>query len=61
MTEQVFGIMLKHGDDDYSVWTPDFSNQDTQAFLAFLEQYTDNGSSIRGSKQDIIEELTETL
>ncbi|MCW6665302.1 hypothetical protein NHG32_06370 [Aerococcaceae bacterium NML191219] len=61
MTNEVFSIILKHGEDDYSVWTPDFTGKENQDVLTFLEQYTDNGDSIRGTKQEILDQLTESI
>lgn len=61
MSEQLSSIIFKHGDDDYSMWTPDLTTDEHQQLMQLLEPYINNGESLRGTKQDILEELNDTL
>ncbi len=61
MDNTLSSIIFKHGDNDYSLWTPDLSEDDIKKFIVFIEEYINNGHSIRGSKEDIIEELERDL
>lgn len=61
MSEQLASIIFKHGDNDYSVWTPDLTSEEHQQLMKLLEPYINNGESLRGTKQDILEELNDNL
>lgn len=53
----ISSIIFKHGDDDYSIWFPEFSEKDIKRITEFLEEFTNEGYSVRGSKEDLIEEI----
>lgn len=53
----ISSIIFKHGEDDYSIWVPDFSEKDMKRIVAMLEEFTNEGYSIRGTKEDLIEEI----
>lgn len=60
-TAQVAGIIYKHGNDDFSVWFPEFSAEENKEVNALLEKFANSGCSTRGAKQDIIDEVSEFL
>lgn len=60
-TTQIAGVIYKHGNDDFSLWFPDLSAEEIKEINALLEKFTNNGCSTRGSKKDIIDELSESL
>lgn len=51
---QIAGIMFKHGTDDFSLWIPDLSMAENAEINKFLEKFSVNGESVRGTKQDIL-------
>lgn len=57
MENTITSIVYKHGDDDYSIWIGDLTPEDMEKIGRVLENYIDEGWSVRGSKKDIIEEL----
>ena len=57
MKNTISSIIFKHGDDDYSIWFPDFSKKEMKRIVAMLEEFTNEGYSIRGTKEDLIEEI----
>ena len=61
MDNTLSSIIFKHGDNDYSLWTPDLSEDDIKKFIVFIVEYINNGHSMRGSKEDIVEELERDL
>lgn len=61
MKNTISSIIYKHGDDDYSIWVPDFSSEEIEKITGLLEKYTNEGCSIRGSKKDLIEGLKEII
>lgn len=56
----ITGIILKHGCDDLELWT-DFalSQEEENTIKEILERHQNDGTSIRGTKTDIIEEIQE--
>ncbi|WP_277219365.1 hypothetical protein [Peptoniphilus vaginalis] len=61
MKNTISSIIFKHGDDDYSIWIPDFSAEEMEKITKLLEKYSTEGYSVRGSKKDLIEELKEII
>lgn len=61
MKNTISSIIFKHGDDDYSIWIPDFSAEEMEKITGLLEKYSTEGYSVRGSKKDLIEELKEII
>jgi len=61
MKNTISSIIYKHGDDDYSIWIPDFSSEEMERITDLLEEYTNEGCSVRVSKKDLIEELKEII
>lgn len=57
MKNTISSIIFKHGDDDYSIWFPDFSEKEMKRIVEILEEFTNEGYSIRGTKEDLIEEI----
>lgn len=57
MKNTIASIVYKHGDNDYSIWFGDLKPEDMEKISRVLDQYTDEGWSVRGSKKDIIEEI----
>lgn len=59
---QIFGVIVKHGDendDDVSLITDILvSEEDTKKIMQILEPYANDGGSIRGTWQDIKDELS---
>ena len=39
MDNTLTSIIFKHGDNDYSLWTPDLSEDDIKKFIVFIEEY----------------------
>ena len=60
-TTQIAGVIYKHGNDDYSIWFPELSAEENKEVNALLEKYANSGCSTRGTKQDIIDEVSESL
>lgn len=55
---QIFGLIAKHGYDDMSLVTDIVvSEEDTAKIMKILEPYANDGGSIRGTWQDIKNEL----
>ena len=55
---QIFGLIVKHGYDDMSLLTDIVvSEEDTEKIMEILKPYVDEGGSIRGTWQDIKNEL----
>lgn len=55
---QIFGLILKHGYDDMELLTDIVvSEDDTKKIMDILKPYADDGGSIRGTWQDIKNEL----
>ena len=59
---KIKGILFKHSEDDYSIWMPDFSREEEKKILqALVAAYGNNGTSIRGAKEDILQIISEDL
>lgn len=55
---QIFGLIVKHGYDDMSLLTDIVvSEEDTEKIMEILKPYAEEGGSIRGTWQDIKNEL----
>ena len=52
--------MIFRNDSDYTVWYPEIPS-DEPLLVELLEKYVNNGGSTRGSKNDIVEDLSESL
>ena len=59
---KIKGILFKHSEDDYSIWMPDLSKAEEKKILqALVAVFADNGTSIRGTKEDILQAISEDL
>lgn len=59
---KIKGILFKHNKNDYSIWMPDFSQSEEKKILqALVATYGNNGTSIRGTKEDILQAISEDL
>lgn len=59
---KIKGVLFKHGENDYSIWMPDFAKDEEKKLLrALVAIYGNNGTSIRGAKEDILRIISEDL
>lgn len=59
---KIKGIVFKHNKNDYSIWMPDLSKAEEKKILqALVAAYGNNGTSIRGAKEDILRIISEDL
>lgn len=59
---KIKGIVFKHDKNDYSIWMPDFSQSEEKKILqALVAVLADNGTSIRGTKEEILQAIAEDL
>lgn len=59
---KIKGILFKHSEDDYSIWMPDLAkNEEKKILQALVAVFADNGTSIRGTKEDILQAISEDL
>lgn len=60
---KIKGIVFKHeGKNDYSIWMPDLTkNEEKRILQALVAAYGNNGTSIRGTKEDILQAISEDL
>lgn len=59
---KIKGVLFKHGENDYSIWMPDFAKDEEKKLLqALVAAYSNNGTSIRGAKEDILRIISEDL
>lgn len=60
---KIKGIVFKHeGEDDYSIWMPDLSKAEEKKILqALVAAYGNNGTSVRGTKEEILQAIAEDL
>lgn len=59
--EKITGVIYKHGENDFSIWFPELTKSENEEINAFLEKFANTGCSIRGTKQDIISELEDSI
>ena len=58
MSENIFGIITRFGEDDFSYWEGfSLSEEEEFLFLAFLLKHDTEGFSVRGSRSDIACEI----
>ena len=50
------GFVHQYGEDDFSMWNVQLSEEDTKTIEAILDKYQDQGWSVRGNSQIKIEE-----
>lgn len=53
----VVGILLRHGEDDFSLWQP----ENDPRFADFLESHETEGTSVRGNGAEILSEVRDAL
>lgn len=53
-------VLEKHGEDDYSVWFSDISENDP-LWKELMEKYCNTGSSLRGTLADVTEEIRDNM
>lgn len=59
---KIKGILFKHNKNDYSIWMPGLSKAEEKKILqALVAAYGNNGTSIRGAKEDILRIISEDL
>lgn len=60
---KIKGIVFKHeGKNDYSIWMPDLTkNEEKRLLQALVAIYGNNGTSVRGTKEDILQAISEDL
>lgn len=50
------GFIHQYGEDDFSIWNVQLSEEDKKSIETILEKYQDQGFSVRGNSQIKIEE-----
>lgn len=60
---KIKGVVFKHeGKDDYSIWMPDLTkNEEKRLLQALVAIYGNNGTSVRGTKEKILQAIAEDL
>lgn len=53
----IAGIIYKHGEDDFSLWIPDLTAEENEEINNFHSMFANSGGSVRGTKQDVVEEI----
>lgn len=56
MSENIFGIITRFGEDDFSYWEG-FSLSEEEEIMAILLKHDTEGFSVRGSRSDIACEI----
>lgn len=56
----VITVLEKHGEDDYSVWFSEISENDP-LWKELMEKYCNTGSSLRGTLADVTEEIRDNM
>lgn len=60
--QKIAGIVFHNGNDDYTLLIPDLSADENDRILRNLvDIFETNGSSIRGTKEDILTELNNNI
>lgn len=55
---RIYGVIFSHGDGDYGLWNGiRLSEQDENAIQAILRKYDTQGVSVRGTMDEIIQEM----
>lgn len=57
----LIALVFREGEDDYSIWYPEVDLNDDEIFNNFLLEHELDGCSVRGTRANIVEELTESL
>lgn len=47
--DELDGFIFRHGDDDYSIWRVDFTDEEKEALSAILSPKVFQGYSVRGN------------
>lgn len=58
---KIAGILYEHGENDFSIWFPELTEFENKEINSFLENFVNGGSSLRGSKQDVLDEIKDHL
>lgn len=60
---KIKGVVFKHeGKDDYSIWMPDLTkNEEKRLLQTLVAIYSNNGTSVRGTKEEILQAIAEDL
>lgn len=60
---KIKGVVFKHeGKDDYSIWMPDLTkNEEKRLLQTLVAIYGNNGTSVRGTKEEILQAIAEDL
>ena len=53
----MYAIIYRNDANDFEIWFPDLPVAAQKEVEAILEKYRDNGCSVRGTRNDIKEEL----
>lgn len=58
MSENIFGIITRFGEDDFSYWEGfSLSEEEEKQIMAILLKHDTEGFSVRGSRSDIAYEI----
>ncbi len=60
MDHTIVGVLMKHGEDDFSLWQPEIP-ADAPMLVALLDKYGDNGCSVRGNGEEVRNEILPLL
>ena len=58
---KIAGILYKHGENDFSIWFPELTESENKEINSMFENFVNGGSSLRGSKQDVLDEIKDYL
>lgn len=50
-------LIYQHGNDDYEIWFPDLPKEVVNDIEAILDRYVNRGYSVRGTANEIKDEL----
>ena len=51
------GIIFRNGENDFELWLPDIPKEALDEIETILMRYNDTGYSVRGTREDIAEEI----
>lgn len=60
MENNTFCVLMKHGEDDYSLWQPEIPADDP-LLVALLDKYGNSGGSVRSNGEEILKETISSL
>lgn len=57
MEPELYGIIYKHDADDFEFWQVDLPDSAIREIEEILDRYRNRGCSVRGTRNDIKDEL----